>query len=296
MKPMLASPAPAKIKFPCYASPKLDGIRCVVKDGKPLSRTLKLIRNTFLQNAIDWRTLNGLDGELIVGAPTANDCMQATTSGVMSVGGEPAFMFYVFDFWNMPDMPYNERYLALKEDAENGLIRQNKYVTVVEHIIVNNEEELLAFETDCLAQGYEGVMLRSLDGGYKYGRSTAREGTLLKVKRFEDGEAQVVGVNPLMHNANEATVDNLGRTERSHSQENLIPMELLGALDVVDCATGVAFSIGTGFDLAQRNQLWDDKESLLGKVVKYKHFANAGVKVAPRFPTFLGFRDPIDME
>jgi DNA ligase-1 len=34
--------------------------------------------------------------------------------------------------------------------------------------------------------------------------------------------------------------------------------------------------------------------TLAGKIAKYKHF-EVGVKEAPRFPVFLGFRNPLDM-
>ena len=45
-----------------------------------------------------------------------------------------------------------------------------------------------------------------------------REGYLLKVKRFVDGEALVIGVTEPMHNANEAKTNELGRTARSHKK------------------------------------------------------------------------------
>ena len=38
-----------QLKFPLYASTKLDGIRCVFKDGQMLSRSLKQIPNKQLQ-------------------------------------------------------------------------------------------------------------------------------------------------------------------------------------------------------------------------------------------------------
>ena len=45
-KPMLASPMELEhVRWPMYASVKLDGIRAVVRDGKLLSRSLKPIPN-----------------------------------------------------------------------------------------------------------------------------------------------------------------------------------------------------------------------------------------------------------
>lgn len=296
-KPMLAVEAPAKLVFPLYASPKLDGVRCVIGGAQALSRTLKPIPNRFVQHYLGNPMLEGLDGELIVGPPAAEDVYRVTSSGVMSQDGTPDFTFYVFDYFNDPDhaRPYNHR-LPRLIDGLADIVEGDKFprVKLLEQRYVTTEEKLLRYESEVLAQGYEGVMLRSPAGIYKHGRSTAREGYLLKLKRFSDGEARITGFEELMHNANEAQLDELGHTKRSSHQENLVPMDTLGALQVEDCATGVAFKIGTGYTAIHRKQIWQQRDRLVGAIVKYKHF-EVGVKDAPRFPVWLGFRDPIDM-
>lgn len=74
-KPTLAVNADfTKIQYPVYASPKLDGIRCSIVDGKALSRTLKQIPNKHIFNQLSTTDLNGLDGELIIGSPTSKTC------------------------------------------------------------------------------------------------------------------------------------------------------------------------------------------------------------------------------
>jgi DNA ligase-1 len=149
-----------------------------------------------------------------------------------------------------------------------------------------------AYETNHLLAGYEGVMGRSLHGTYKQGRSTLREGFLWKLKRFTDGEAKIVGFDEQLHNANEATKDELGRTKRSSHKANKIGKDTLGALKVVDCATGIDFDIGTGFDDNERAAIWADRAGWLGKTVKYKSLA-IGVKERPRHPVYLGLRTDI---
>ena len=79
---------------------------------------------------------------------------------------------------------------------------------------------------------------------------------LLKVKRFEDGEAGILAVEEQMHNGNEATTNELGRTQRSSHKENKVPMGTLGALVCKDVETGIQFNIGTGFTDEVRQQLW----------------------------------------
>jgi DNA ligase-1 len=140
-------------------------------------------------------------------------------------------------------------------------------------------------------------MIRDPHGLYKFGRATAKSGELLKIKRFVDDEAVVVGVEELMHNENEAKTNALGRTERSTAKAGLRGAGTLGKL-IVRRQDGVEFGIGTGFTAQQRADLWDHRRRrgpLVGKLVTYKHFANAGVKDAPRFPVFKAFRDATDL-
>lgn len=296
MKPMLAVEAPKDIKFPVYASAKLDGIRAVVKDDMAMSRTMKPIPNGAVQDYLGQTLFNGLDGELTVGPANDKNVMQATTSGVMSRDGEPDFTYWVFDFWTDGQMPYGERLRVMERAFKDGALGQYPRIRLLKQTLIQNEQELHAYETLTLSQGFEGIMVRDPKGIYKFGRSTAREGYLLKVKRFADGEAVVIGVEELMHNANEATTDELGYTRRSSHQDGKVPMGTLGALKVRDVTTGIEFNIGTGYTAAQRAELWGMQAAgtLMGKIAKYKHF-EVGVKEAPRFPVFQGFRNPLDM-
>jgi len=288
---MLASPVKGDITFPVLASPKIDGIRCLIIDGQAVSRSLKPIRNPHVQALLKHAWLEGLDGELVVGEPTAQNCMQATTHGVMSGKGEPDFTYYVFDTFTF-DGGFNDRLIAAQAKVcSSGL----DHVQTVVHVRIETQEELDRYEADCLNTGYEGVMIRSPDGPYKQGRATAKQGYLLKVKRFVDSEAEVVAANVMMHNENEAKRNALGRTERSTAKAGLVSANVLGNLVVEDLVTGVQFEIGTGFTAAQRKEYWDMGDDIIGKIAKYKHFANAGVKDKPRFPVFIGFRDAEDM-
>jgi DNA ligase-1 len=140
-----------------------------------------------------------------------------------------------------------------------------------------------------VADGYEGVILRAPHAPYKFGRSTVREGYLLKVKRFQDSEAQIIGYEEEMHNGNEATINALGYTERSSHAENRTGKGTLGALVVRDLVTKVEFKIGTGFTPAERLKIWALRHEHLDDVVKYRFFP-VGVKDKPRHPSFLGFR------
>lgn len=294
-KPMLAEHADLnKIKFPMLASPKLDGIRAVVLNGKLLSRSLKPIPNKHTRKLFEssnW--YEGLDGELIVGSPTDPKCFNKTTSGVMSEDGEPDVNYYVFDqipeySWMREDSPFKNRY----SDLQNNMPLD--HVVLVPQKMVWNLPELEEFEQECLSAGYEGVIIKDPNSPYKYGRSTLREGYMLKIKRYQDAEATILSVEELLSNTNEATRDELGKVKRSNAKAGMVPQDTLGALIVKDIKTGIEFSIGTGFDETLRKELWDNKDNIIGKVVKYKFFAYGAVD-KPRHPVFLGFRDKRDM-
>ena len=284
IKPMLGIAVDTtKLVFPVYASPKLDGIRVIIKDNQVLSRNGKLIPNVFIQSLL--KSYHGLDGELIVDHPTHPNVFQLTTSGVMSIEGTPNVHLYVFDCWYAEggiDVRYNE----VLKIIQNSSIAN---IEVVPQIIINSLEELYKFEEDCLAEGYEGVMLRYPNAPYKNGRSTVKEGALLKLKRFSDSEAHILGMEPLLRNHNEPTKNALGHTERSSHIYNKVADDLLGALNVKDIHTGVEFSIGSGFTEEQRRDIWNRQEELKGSIVKYKYF-EVGVKDKPRFPIFCGLR------
>ena len=283
-KPMLASPFDeALLKFPVLASPKLDGVRAIVRDGVVLSRALKPIPNKWVQQRFSH--LEHFDGELIVGASNHPDVLRTTTSGVMRVEGEPDVSFHVFDHVENHARLYTVRYDLLEEDTEINVF------VVPQHELMNTFE-LNAFEHEVLAEGYEGVMLRHPDAPYKFGRSTAREGYLLKVKRFHDDEFEIVGFEEEMFNANEATTSELGRTKRSSHKANKVPKGRIGALVLKYGDT--TFNCGTGFNDAERERIWAERESYLGMLAKIKYFAH-GIKDVPKLPSFLGIRDVRDM-
>lgn len=270
-------------------SAKLDGIRAIIINGQVMSRSLKPIPNKHVQMLFGRREFEGFDGELLVGSYTDPHVYAKTNSGVMSIEGEPAVHFVVFDHIGEPELPWSER---VRKVLDASALPAN--VVPWRGEVVESLEALRALEAAKLEEGYEGLMIRKVDMPYKFGRSTANQQHLLKMKTFEDGEAVVVGFQELMHNANEAETNELGRTKRSSKAEGLVPMGTLGALIVKDLVTDVEFNIGTGFTSAQRQEIWDHREEILGKIAKYKHFPIGQVD-KPRHPVFQGWRDPIDL-
>lgn len=294
MKPMLSASCndTEQLVYPVLASPKLDGIRCLIIDGVAVTRNFKPVPNAAINAALNGVGLDGLDGELIVGDPKAYDCYRQTSSGVMSRDGAPDWTFWVFDDFSNPDLAFRERLDQAKRRVAGVSMALRKRVRMVPHVLKKTAAELNEYEAQHLIAGYEGIMVRSPEGEYKYGRATAKEGTLFKIKRFTDGEARIVDFEEQMHNANEAKKDALGRTERSSHKAGKVPKGTLGALKVVDTQTGVDFDIGTGFTDEERAEIWAARPKWVGKVVRYKSLA-VGVKERPRHPVYLGERSDL---
>jgi DNA ligase-1 len=275
------------LQFPYLASPKLDGIRATVQNGVLYTRSLKLVPNRYTQELFAQPEYEGLDGELIVGEPNSPDTYRNTSSGVMSHDGEPDVRFYVFDIIRQ-DLHYKQRLDLVKELVTDCPLFSWPHVTV------RSVEGLVRYEEHVLKQGYEGVMLRSPTGLYKHGRSTLRENGLIKLKKFLDNEAVIIGYEELLINDNPPTINELGKQERSSHKANMRPGNTLGNLLVKGLPgsshyADVEFSIGSGFTEELRKQLWSTGEDLIGKIVTYKHFP-IGVKDKPRHPVFLRFK------
>jgi DNA ligase-1 len=292
IKPMLAGKLdPKKLKFPVIVQPKYDGIRAMVIDGKILTRTLKEVPNRYIFDLLSKPEYEGLDGELIVGDPVAEDCYRQTVHGVMGHDDHVDFTFIVFDIWNCPD-DYVDRYELLCQQPLPDFCQIVKFEWALD------QAELDQIEEELIDAGHEGGIVRGPNTPYKFGRGSNRDGDLLKLKRFTDAEASVVNVVEELHNGNQATTNALGRTERSSHKDNKVGKGTMGALIVEDLETGVEFKIGTGFDASQRADIWaqfhKNPETILGKLAKYKSFP-VGVKDKPRHPVFLGWRDERDL-
>ena len=290
-KPLLACNCEdvSKLKYPLLLSEKVDGIRMSVHNGVCMSRSMKPIPSAAVQAKFGRPEYEGYDGEIIYGDKNAKDVFNKSTRACMSHEFPEELdiselKFYVFD--RITDDPYKDRWWYIRPDEQNQVVKLRNF-------IVNSPEEVQEMEAGFLAMGAEGVMLRSPEGRYKQGRSTLKEGILLKVKQFVDEEATIIDFEEKMHNTNEATVGELGQTKRSSHQENMIPCGTLGAL-VVHSEKWGSFKIGTGFNDQQRQEIWDNKEKYDGQLVKFKYFA-VGIVDKPRFPVYIGIRHEDDM-
>lgn len=284
-----------KITFPLLASPKIDGIRFTAVECQAQSRSGKPLPNQHFQDLFKEGLLNHVDGEVVVGTnPSCTDTtggtlFNRTQSAIMTQTGTPTISLHVFDYIKNPSEPFQDRTLRAQKIAEFAEFAPIHYVR---HMWLNNPQEVIAYEEEALLNGYEGIMLRSPIAPYKFGRSTLKQQGLIKVKRFKDDEATVVGFAALERNTNPIQRDAFGLAKRSAHRAGKVPDNLLGKLLVSHAKYG-EFAIGSGFDVETRERIWLNQVDYLGKLVTFKYQPH-GTMDAPRAPIFKGFRDRSD--
>jgi DNA ligase-1 len=233
-----------------WMSEKLDGVRAYWDGRQFLSRQ----GNRFY--APDWFVEHlpptPLDGELWL----ARKSFQRTVSIVRRQDKSDLWRelaFVVFDAPAIDDV-FERRLESLRDSLATS---QSQFVRALEQERCRNLDHLQEELARVDALGGEGLMLRQPGSRYEAGRSA----TLLKIKRFHDAEARVIGHLP-----------GAGRHK-----------ERLGALDVV-LPDGTQFSVGTGFSDAQR-----ENPPPVGSVItfRYQELSDRGV---PRFPSFVRVR------
>jgi len=260
------------------------------------SRSLKPIPNIHIAAQISQHCPPGLDGEIMT---YASDLFDPTprvrnfndiSSDVMSFSGAPAFIYHVFDAQVETVRPvvYQERLATL------AAMDLPKFCVKVPHVTMQSLSDLLAYEAKCIAEGYEGICFRDPNSPYKYGRSTLREGWLIKMKRFVTEEAMIIGVEEEMQNNNPQVLGTTGYAERSSHKANMVGKGRVGALICKLTSGAGPFNVGTGFSAQQRQNMWDCRFSLPGRLITIKHMPH-GAKDLPRIPIFVGFRSTDDL-
>lgn len=282
-------------KGPLLCSVKIDGIRGMVRNGVLVSRSLKPLPNRYAQKMFGRWEFEGFDGELVEGKSRGEGVMQRAMTGYMAHDGEGDLSFLVFDLLASDSTSYVERLKFLQDKFSTfPLETETAKVSQLNQSFIRNYDELIERETDAIGLGFEGLILRDPDSPYKHGRSTLKQGWMLKLKRFKDSEAVITGWSPLERNENEAVRDEMGLQRRSSEKGGKREVELLGKFHCRDTSLNWEFSVGSGLDDLQRAQYWAEREQLLGQLLTYKYLPH-GSRDAPRHPVFKSLRSPIDM-
>jgi DNA ligase-1 len=281
-----------KLSYPLLGSPKFDGIRVLCHPTLgPVTRKFIPLPNVDAREYLAHPLFKGFDGEIIVGLPYMNvdtGDVFARSRQVMARGGKFDFRLYVFDDFTHPTLDYWTRMRALS--IRIGQLDDSRIVYVQQKVL-NNWQEVLAFEEESLDTGYEGIMLRHGGQPYKFGRSTLRQQHLIKMKRLLETEATIIGYEQKFHNANELVKDNLGYAKRSAHKENQVPLEMLGSWLCRAVGFTETFKVGVGWDHTTASEWWQKgAENYIGKTFNFEYQA-CGTIDRPRHPIFRHWRE-----
>jgi len=155
---------------------------------------------------------------------------------------------------------------------------------LIKQTLIKDVEQLKSFEATCLSTGYEGVMLRAcaVPSPYMQKRSTLREFTLVKWKRFVYGEAKMLAVCALKHNMNaEKTATGARSSKKGGINTDAV---LFGSVTMQDVKSKVEFSVSIPGDVLRAWLGWHDERQWKDKIIRYKFFPTGNIN-APRFPT-----------
>ncbi len=262
IKPMLAKGFNEKhIKFPCLVQPKYDGVRCTISEGANgidiISRLGKPYKIPHLEKwALEHRTLLPLDGELYNHQELT---FQEIVSAVKKLSDLTDSIRYVVYDRPIPDVSNKYRWERLIQDFK-GVKDAPAYLS--DYDICDNMEEVWACHKKYTSQGYEGAIIRNMDGTYEFG---FRSNNLIKLKVFEDKEFEIVGVE-------EATGRDAGT-----------------AIFVCKCEGGI-FNVKPQGSRELRTEYFRKAKNLIGKrvTVQYQGLSDDGI---PRFPSAIAIRD-----
>lgn len=272
---------PEKTKWPCIVTEKLDGIRrilvkengvcrCYSRSGHEDTGLIEIVEDAkYLPNNTVY------DGELLA-AGTFKDCIaqrQATNSIANSKGDKTGLTFNVFDMVPLDEFRAgisNDKALVRKitlgatlMDESIQHLEPDKWPMLIQAFGIHTElrairpvpilglvkcmADVEPIVNEIWARGGEGVMLNSTVGKYEIKRSKE----LLKVKHTEEHVLEVVDI-----------LEGTGKFEG-----------MMGAL-VVDY-NGNKLGVGSGFNDAQRKDIWDNPEKYLGRSIEIDTFGES---------------------
>lgn len=257
VQPMLAKNCnDYNIEFPVYVQAKLDGTRCIAvhynEDWHLVSRSgHELHVPHILEYVKKWgNPYIAYDGELYIHGESFQRINQLVSKNIPESSRLEYHIFDCINYSNLMD-PFWSRMCKIK----------NKIIPTHE---VSSYEELAVLKTKLESEGYEGVIVRNMEGVYKFGRSK----DLLKLKSFDDDEFEILGYK-------------------------------IGKGKFKDCPVWVCKVGNLTFEATQigsfikRKEILNNAESYIGKMMKVKYFGLTRDGI-PRFPIALGVREDFD--
>jgi len=273
------------LKHPWFISRKYDGIRCIVKVIQGIPQAFSRNGNRLpalspleelLKSKCSPSDSFVLDGEVCsIDASGNENFTEAVSQAKRKSVQMEAFRYYVFDCLTIDEFDSGEskRTLGTRiQDVNIWMERINHpdKFRAVSHILYT-PEKFIDMKTQAAEHQWEGLMLR-LDTGYKGKRSN----DILKVKNFITEEYVV----------QDYEIGTMRIIDKDTGLEKTI--ETLKSVRIIHKGNDV--SVGSGFDIDERNMYYNNPNLIVGKTISVRYFEESKSKdgkLSLRFPTFV---------
>jgi len=180
--------------------------------------------------------------------------------------------YVMFDYLTKSEFDSKESIATLAERIArfsklDERIEDQESLSVLEQIVVNDDDHFAALKSKAEEKGFEGVMLRK-NVGYEGKRSQ----NLLKVKKFFDAEYVVESIDfedhRIIRDGKEVTVRMMAQAYINHK--------------------GYEVKVGSGWNQEQRLKYEANPELIIGKTITVQYFEeskNQQGELSLRFPT-----------
>jgi DNA ligase 1 len=244
------------------ASRKMDGLRCVFKNGKLYTRNGKEVVG-FEHIVEELKTLGEYD--LIDGELYSPDIPFQEIQGYVMRKKNVVEEDKKKIFFNIFAMLKPKRTTAemVSDIEKRRQANHRKYLRFVEYeIILNDFEKIKALDEQYVMEGYEGVMLRSMEQVYDWKRSDA----LVKYKNFIEDDLEII-----------EAIEGKGKYKG-----------MLGAFLCRGKITGynIEAEVGSGFNDEQRVEFWKKRKQMIGTKIEVKYQGLTDDGTSLRFPIF----------
>lgn len=240
------------LQYPLYVQRKYDGFRCIYYNGKLYSRSGLSFPNVNLTahfNKLFNTSTNVLDGELYMHGKPFNEVSKILNNETIAIPND--MKFYIYDCVPIKDwenkkcnITYTDRLKLLRTVVAN--ISDYKKIIDTPTDKVNTAAEVVELYKKALTDGYEGCILKAIEGKYQWKRTTLKSGIILKLKPKEtidvkvesifDGKGKYVGMGGgITFNYNSVIVDcGSGFTDSDREELTKTPEKFIGTMAEIE--------------------------------------------------------------
>ncbi len=233
-------------------SEKLDGIRAYWDGKKMLSKNGNIIHTPswFIKDFPKFK----LDGELW----TKRGDFENIQSIVLDKNPSKHWKNITYNIFELPGEK-GDFFKRLEKINSWQKLNNNKYIKIIEQIECKNKKHLDKYLGKMITLNAEGVMIKNPNLEYFVGRSS----NILKVKKFLDKEAKVIGIN-------------------YHKDSKGLNIKFKSL--VLKLENNIVFNLGNGFTKKERTD-----HPKIGDIVTFKYYSLTKFG-KPKFASFLRVR------